>query len=67
MSKQNAVASSIVTDLQQEFKAMKECGMRVPKKALTYIADPDNLQDLQDYRDNGMRISEIADLVIQIA
>jgi hypothetical protein len=44
-----------------ELKAMKECGMRVPKKAFA-MAESD---DMTQYE--CMSISEIADLVIALA
>jgi hypothetical protein len=55
---------SIMTINQQvvaELKAMKECGMRVPKKAFA-LAESD---DMTQYE--CMSISEIADLIIDLA
>ena len=46
-----------------ELNEMKKVGMRVTDKALAYPKA--NQAEMQEYRDNGMKISEIADLVIE--
>lgn len=52
-------------DVRSELRAMREVGMRVPDVAFAWVDA--NGPAIQDYRDNGMSISEIADHVVQIA
>jgi hypothetical protein len=51
----------IKNDILREFKAMQDSGMRVPKKAYKLL----ETEDLEQYDD--MRVSEIADLLIELA
>ncbi len=48
--------------LVKELKAMKEIGMRVPKKAMTMASDPATVSAY-----SNMRISEAADLLIDLS
>lgn len=48
--------------LVKELKAMKAIGMRVPKKAMTMASDPAAVSAY-----SNMRISEAADLVIDLS
>lgn len=55
----------VIGDVTLELQEMKKLGMRVP-------FDPAALSDQQkadivEYRDGGMKISEIADLLISLA
>jgi len=51
----------IKNDILKEFKAMQEMGLKVPKKAYALL----ETEDLEQYDD--MRVSEIADLLIELA
>lgn len=52
---------TVQEDVRQELTEIKRLGIRVSSKALAYVeAHP---EELEDYRGNGMSISEIADLV----
>ena len=53
--------ATIIEEVKKEMDEMKKIGMRVPKKAYT-IAE----RDADELRQGGMRISEIADLCIQL-
>ena len=53
--------SKFVQDLLLEFNVMKECGMRVPKKAITLA------QTQGDEYGESMSVSEAADLLIALA
>ena len=53
--------SKFVQDLLQEFKVMKECGMRVPKKAFKLA------QTQGDELAESMGVTEAADLLIALA
>lgn len=57
-------AQQLIENVSLELQEMKKLGMRVP-------FDPNNLSDKQkadivEYRDGGMKISEIADLLISL-
>lgn len=54
------VFEQVVTEL----KEMKKLGMRVTDKALVYPKE--NQDEMNECRDNGMKISEIADMVIEM-
>jgi hypothetical protein len=60
-SKKEFKMSKFVQDLLQEFKVMKECGMRVPKKAFKLA------QTQGDELAESMSVSEAADLLIALA
>ncbi|NVL49868.1 hypothetical protein F2S72_08960 [Pseudomonas syringae pv. actinidiae] len=58
-------ANKLVEDVSIELREMKTLGMRVP-------FEPNSLTDVQkaqiiEYREGGMKISEIADLLISQA
>lgn len=53
--------SKFVQDLLREFKVMKECGMRVPKKAIKLAQEQGD-----DYAEI-MSVTEAADLLISLA
>lgn len=46
----------------KELTEMKKIGLRVPKKAITYASNPDNVEDMMN-----MKVSEAADLCIDLA
>jgi len=55
-----------MTTLEQvrlELREMQKLGIRVPRAAYSVMSE----SAVQEYRDNGMKISEIADLAIQLA
>lgn len=54
------VFEQVVTEL----KEMKKVGMRVTDKALAYPKA--NQDEMKELRGNGMKISEIADMVIEL-
>ncbi len=58
---------NVVQDVVRELKCMKEVGIRVPAKALKFANNVDNANSIVEYYDNGMSVSEIADLVIDLA
>ena len=53
--------NSFTEDVFDELKAMKALGMDVPTKAFMYIVK----NDIEQY--NNMRVSEAADLILQLA
>lgn len=57
----------IFNSLFTEFAAMKSVGMRGIPKAVKYIKNPENAAEILEYEANGMSVSEIADLVLQLA
>jgi hypothetical protein len=52
---------NIVSEITSELDAMREIGMRVPAGANAYVTA--HAEEMQEYYDNGMQVSEIADLV----
>lgn len=50
----------VIDEVRRELNEMKKIGMRVPLKAFTAITE----SDAEEYRQNGMKISEIADMAI---
>ncbi len=56
--------SAIVEAVLHELNEMKKIGMRVPRKAISYVTA--NEAEIDEYREGGMRISEICDLVIDL-
>lgn len=56
---------TIATHVNLELAEMKKLGMRVPRNAQAYVLA--HADEIEDYRTNGMKVSEIADLVCQLA
>lgn len=54
---------TILEKVHKELRAMKEIGMRVPKRAFSSIDE----EQANDYDRNGASISEIADLAISLS
>lgn len=57
---------NVTKDVLQELTAMKEIGMRVPAKVLKFVKNEANVEMINKYYENGMRTSEIADLLIDL-
>jgi 3-deoxy-D-manno-octulosonate 8-phosphate phosphatase KdsC-like HAD superfamily phosphatase len=49
-------------EVKKELEEMKKVGLRVTKKALEYPET--HAAEMQEFRDGGMKIREIADYVI---
>ena len=47
-----------------ELEEMKRLGLHVPARAIPYCCA--RIDEIEEYRDLGMKISEIADLVINL-
>lgn len=56
---------SAAEDVKQELQALKDLGVGITENMLAYPEA--NAAEMQEFRDNGMKISEIADYVISIA
>jgi hypothetical protein len=54
---------SALQDVQLELREMRKLGLLVPPAAFTVMSE----REAQGYRDNGMKVGEIADLAIQLA
>lgn len=56
---------TVAEQVTQELNAMKECGIRITGRMLAYVKT--NEQEMQEFRDGCMSISEIADYVVTVA
>jgi hypothetical protein len=55
---------NVLENVKLELTEMKKLGLRVPAKAIKYVEA--NPAEIEEYRESGMRISEIADLIIDL-
>lgn len=55
---------NIVEEVKLDLSELKKCGVRVPAKAFKYVDA--NVAEIEGFRNDGMRISEIANLVIEL-
>lgn len=55
---------NIVAEVKKELEELKKIGSRIPARAIAYPEA--NADKINEYYDNGMSISEIADLVLVI-
>ena len=54
---------SVIEEVRKELDECERLGMRIPKRARTALTS----EEAEEYRCGGMRISEIADLAVQVA
>lgn len=56
--------TTVALEVVKELKSLKECGIRVSKKALAYPET--HAAEMEEFSNNCMSIGEIADYVVMV-